>query len=75
MVVEQPVGDGKSPEGLLDGVRLEVEPASATHFGGEDRRKKDYDHRPASTDWTGGSWRASSVQLPASSAEAKTEPL
>ena len=73
-LVEEEIRHRQLAQRVLHGRGLDLELALPARLRREQRRQSDYDHA-ASTDKTGGSWRAISVQLSPPSVDANTEPL
>ena len=72
-LVEDEVADGKGPQRVAEGRRLELEAPPPASLGREQRRQEDYGQSTASTERIGGSWLATSLHVP--SRRAKTDPL
>ena len=73
-LVEEEIRKRQLAQRVIDGGGLDFELSLTARLRREQRRQPDYDHA-ASTESTGGSWRAISVQLSPASVEANTEPL
>jgi hypothetical protein len=74
-LVEEQVAHRQRAQRVGDGRGVDLETVSAAGLGGEQRRQPDYGDLPTSTDSTGGSCDAASLQPPLRVDRANTEPL